>query len=123
MQLSKNKSWVCKFENNRTTKKKVVRFSKIQSWVHKVENHRTTKKKKKEVLRAFTPPKIFFTPILKFLLSPSKKFYTASKNFTPSWIARIAAYSMSAYLFSSFRWIRSHRTYSSPFYIDTGLSV
>jgi len=59
------------------------------------QNHRRTKKK---VVGAFTQPiKTIFYTNTKNLVVSVKKFYTASKNFTPSWIARISAYSMSDY--------------------------
>ena len=78
-------------------------FPKITRRASKAKNYCTTKKK---VLRAFTPPKIFFylrqkffTTTLYIFLSSYKEFYTTSKNFTPSWMVRMAAYSMSASVF------------------------
>ena len=65
-------------------------------WPSKAKNYRTTKKKGKKVLRAFTPLKKNLHQYLK-KKSSSQKFYTTSKNFTPSWIVRIAAYSMSVF--------------------------
>ena len=70
----------------------IIQLFKIHTWVRKVKNYRTTKKRFCELSHRL---KTFFTPIPKKIHVSFQKFYTASKFFTPSWIALIAAYSMS----------------------------
>ena len=73
-------------------------FPQISKSVRKEENYRTTKKKRSCELSHHL--KKNFTPISKNFSLLLKKFYTSSKNFTPSRMVRMAAFSNSGQRYS-----------------------